>query len=293
MGLFDTVRCHYPLPNHQELEFQTKTLASVVDGDHWLGGRMEEYEIAQDGRLRHHVHERVWSEDPEALFGGYLRSVRDWWEDVPSATRRIVAALQAIQPGKGLDESFAHLVNEGTGKTFEPDHNARWLAEARPIVEAFFHARYFLEMAVRYAQRLSVPPRVNVPPVAEAEDPLVGGHDVDDEVPVTPATDHAVLGILGQPHLAQAFRQRGVLGVGADLSNGVHVARGADSAGVRIGDEQASGTAADEHDFVEQGPQHPHGSFEHLPVRVVHHQGLGFVCEVPAPQAFAHAPALP
>jgi hypothetical protein len=37
-------------------------------------------------------------------------------------------------------------------------HNDRWLSETRPIIEAFFHARYFLEMAVHYGQALDKPP---------------------------------------------------------------------------------------------------------------------------------------
>jgi hypothetical protein len=41
---------------------------------------------------------------------------------------------------------------------FRPEHNARWLETTRPIVEAFFHARYFLEMAVRYGRSLEAPP---------------------------------------------------------------------------------------------------------------------------------------
>jgi hypothetical protein len=38
------------------------------------------------------------------------------------------------------------------------EDNARWAEATRPIVEAFFHARYFVEMAVRYA-RLDEPPQ--------------------------------------------------------------------------------------------------------------------------------------
>ncbi len=38
------------------------------------------------------------------------------------------------------------------------EHNQRWLNVARPIVEAFFHARYFLEMVCRYVRRLKYPP---------------------------------------------------------------------------------------------------------------------------------------
>ncbi len=36
---------------------------------------------------------------------------------------------------------------------------ALWLEVTRPMVEAFFHAHYFLEMAVRYGKQLKHPPR--------------------------------------------------------------------------------------------------------------------------------------
>lgn len=69
-------------------------------------------------------------------------------------TKRIVSALQALAPERQLNEWFMRIVSEGTNKTFDHEHNARWLEVTRPIVEAFFHARYFLEMAVTYGQRL-------------------------------------------------------------------------------------------------------------------------------------------
>jgi hypothetical protein len=76
------------------------------------------------------------------------------------ATKRIVAALQALAPEQLLNEWFMRIVAEGTDKAFDHEHNARWLEVTRPIVEAFFHARYFLEMAVTYGQKLTAPPRM-------------------------------------------------------------------------------------------------------------------------------------
>jgi hypothetical protein len=74
-------------------------------------------------------------------------------------TSAIVAGLQSLAPGRNLNESFMAIVRDGTGKTFEREHNQRWLEVTRPIVEAFFHAQYFLEMAVRYGRQLDHPPR--------------------------------------------------------------------------------------------------------------------------------------
>ena len=114
-------------------------------------------------------------EDAGAL-GRLLQECRDHWgyEDpiyrfyhqsfkvfaLQERTGWIVAALESLRPGHPLDEGFRRIVAEGTGRTFAPEHNRRWLETTRPIVEAFFHARYFLEMAVRYGRRLDAPPRV-------------------------------------------------------------------------------------------------------------------------------------
>ena len=65
-------------------------------------------------------------------------------------TTRIVETLQSLLPGRPLNPWFVQIVKEGTGKAFETRVNSRWLEVTRPIVEAFFHARYFLEMANRY-----------------------------------------------------------------------------------------------------------------------------------------------
>jgi hypothetical protein len=75
-------------------------------------------------------------------------------------TTEIVESLQALAPDRPLNAWFMEIVRSGTGKTFQTDHNRRWTEETRPILEAFFHARYFLEMAVRYGEELEHPPRM-------------------------------------------------------------------------------------------------------------------------------------
>lgn len=47
---------------------------------------------------------------------------------------------------------FLKIVQDGTGKEFGMEDNQRWLEATRPILEAFFHARYFLEVAVKYGR---------------------------------------------------------------------------------------------------------------------------------------------
>ena len=77
---------------------------------------------------------------------------------VQSATSEIVERLRRLLPEVPLNERFLEIVAEGTGKTFSPEVNENWEANTRPLLEAFFHARYFLEMAVKYGAELSEPP---------------------------------------------------------------------------------------------------------------------------------------
>ena len=95
-------------------------------------------------------------EDPVYRF--YHQSFKVYY--LQDQTLRIVAALRGLAPERNLNEWFVQIVAAGTGKSFTPEQNQRWLEVTRPILEAFFHARYFLEMGVRNAADLDVPPRV-------------------------------------------------------------------------------------------------------------------------------------
>ncbi len=79
---------------------------------------------------------------------------------LPTTTLRIVAELQALAPHLKLNSYFLKIVAEGTDKKFDMSHNATWLKVARPIVEAFFHARHMLLMVCKYAEELPEPPPV-------------------------------------------------------------------------------------------------------------------------------------
>ncbi len=92
-------------------------------------------------------------EDP--IYRFYHQSLEVY--DLQAQTREMVRVLEALAPGRTLHPGFLEIIEEGTGREFEPGHNADWARITRPIVEAFFHARYFLEMAVRYAH-LEEPP---------------------------------------------------------------------------------------------------------------------------------------
>jgi len=72
-------------------------------------------------------------------------------------TAAIVAALRALMPVRDLHPLFEEVFVQGTGKVFSATMNPDWARHTRPIVEAFFHARFFLEMAVRHASLEEAP----------------------------------------------------------------------------------------------------------------------------------------
>ena len=86
-------------------------------------------------------------EDP--IYRFYHQSFKVFY--LQHQTMQIVGVLESLAPDRPLNPWFKSIVEQGTGKVFKPADNADWTAVTRPILEAFFHARFFLEMAVRYS----------------------------------------------------------------------------------------------------------------------------------------------
>jgi hypothetical protein len=76
---------------------------------------------------------------------------------VQSTTEKAVKLLQGLLPERQLNRVFERIIGEGTGKEFEMEHNKEWDRHTRPMLEAFTHAKFMVEMAVRYAD-LPEPP---------------------------------------------------------------------------------------------------------------------------------------
>lgn len=77
----------------------------------------------------------------------------------PSLVRQIVDALRSVAPeDTRLSPYFEEIMDAGAEKRFEREHNQEWTRHTRPFLEAFFHARYFLEMAVKYGDELDEVP---------------------------------------------------------------------------------------------------------------------------------------
>ncbi|HTG17161.1 MAG TPA: hypothetical protein VK747_18060 [Blastocatellia bacterium] len=128
--------------------------------------------LQKDNELLAKIQER-WSELAELLeevnshwvyedlvYRFYHQSFKVYW--LQDQTKRIVEALQSVAPsGTSFSPMFEEIYQAGTsGKQFEIEHNQLWTEHTRVFLEAFFHAKFFLEMAVKYGKELQAAPTV-------------------------------------------------------------------------------------------------------------------------------------
>ena len=97
-------------------------------------------------------------EDP--IYRFYSQSFKVYW--LQNETSEIVGILRELVPvGQSFCDEFEAIMQAGAGDvTFEMEHNKDWLKHTRVFVEAFFHAKYFLEMAVKYGRELEKAPEL-------------------------------------------------------------------------------------------------------------------------------------
>jgi len=77
--MFDYVRCRYPLPHHQDAEFQTKDMARIVDPGDPIDGLLDRYVITKTGRLRRQLHKRKAVKTGRTFPSVVLKSIKSWW----------------------------------------------------------------------------------------------------------------------------------------------------------------------------------------------------------------------
>jgi hypothetical protein len=121
-------------------------------------------------------------EDPIYRFYHHSFKVLRLQED----TVKIVETLKSLLPGHELNKIFLRIIEEGTAissiklpydiieiaggrvRKFKSDDkgmpieelNMNWERHTRPIIEAFFHAKFMIEMTVKYGKTLEYPPRL-------------------------------------------------------------------------------------------------------------------------------------
>jgi hypothetical protein len=89
----------------------------------------------------------------DMMYRFYHQSLKVY--NVQKYTEEMIDALKKCAPKDVVFNSyFEQIFKEGTGKKFNFKHNEKWLKHTRPMVEAFFHAKFFLEAAVEHGSKL-------------------------------------------------------------------------------------------------------------------------------------------
>ena len=106
-------------------------------------------------------------QDPLIYEDGFYRFYYQSWKvyALQGLTREIARRLAAIAPGgRPFCAAFQELLDAGAGEVrFEATHNETWTKHTRVFVEAFLHAKFFLEMTAKYGRTFTAPPTAGLP----------------------------------------------------------------------------------------------------------------------------------
>jgi hypothetical protein len=127
MGLFNYIRCRYPLPDAeaQDFEFQSKSLPEQ---------KLDKFEITPDGRLLHEAYEMRAEENPEAPLGFYFHRENCCWEP-DDFTGGLEIHTSYFRPdGSGVWYSYIFEFENGqvVGLLHGPGHGERLPVQRRP-----------------------------------------------------------------------------------------------------------------------------------------------------------------
>jgi hypothetical protein len=134
-----------------EIQFPNPDERSDVASHHELLRRLKEEMPKLEALLK----EMQWPYE-DLMYRYYHESFKAY--AVQSYTLRIRDALRLVMPGLALNDRFQRFLARGTGLTWEASHNPRWDEVVPPMLEAFLHAKYFLEMAVLFGKGLDFAP---------------------------------------------------------------------------------------------------------------------------------------
>lgn len=119
-------------------------------------------QLAQDQKLLDAIKthlpqlENLFSEMTDAYEDGMYRFYHQSFKvyRLQDYTLRSVELFKVIgcEVEKPLCKWFEEIVASGTGAEFKLEHNENWLSHTRPIIEAFLHSKYFVEMMVKYGR---------------------------------------------------------------------------------------------------------------------------------------------
>ena len=95
--------------------------------------------------------EKEQSTYEDRMYRFYHHSVKTY--DIQESTIEIAKLLRKLDPKrkKEFSEFYQQVIDNGAGNEFEIEHNENWVEKAGPIVQAYLHSKYFLEMAAKYS----------------------------------------------------------------------------------------------------------------------------------------------
>lgn len=81
---------------------------------------------------------------------------------IQSTTKGIYLSLESISPheeNKIRDPYYLEIIKEGaSGREWKHEDNQNWRKVCSPMLEAYFHSKYFLEQAVKYGKKMDKAP---------------------------------------------------------------------------------------------------------------------------------------
>lgn len=107
--------------------------------------------------------EQVWEEhvadhwaEEDMVYRYYHQSYKVY--GIQTNTEAIVNILREVGHPRALNGEFLAITQAGTGKKFRTSHNRRWNTHTLPQLQAFWHAKYFLEQMIKYGKVLDTAP---------------------------------------------------------------------------------------------------------------------------------------
>jgi hypothetical protein len=94
----------------------------------------------------------------DCIYRYYHHSFKVYY--IQNHTKAIFDALLKLRPHKeDLNSFFMDIYKDGCSMIeWNQEHNKKWGKICRPLVEAFLHSKYFLEMIVKYGKELEETP---------------------------------------------------------------------------------------------------------------------------------------
>jgi hypothetical protein len=135
------------LPGEKINEFWERRKKDFQTLLHRIKARLPELEQVWEEHVADH-----WAEE-DMVYRYYHQSYKVY--GIQTDTEAIVTILREVGHPRALNSEFLAIIQAGTGKKFRASHNRRWNAHTLPQLQAFWHAKYFLEQMIKFEGRLA------------------------------------------------------------------------------------------------------------------------------------------